>query len=47
MAIYLAAPASNFITGQIIFVGGGVTGTQSRRRPAYTTLEGPVDLTRS
>jgi len=26
LAIYLAAPASNFITGQIIFADGGVTG---------------------
>ncbi len=28
LAIYLAAPASNFITGQIIFADGGVTATQ-------------------
>jgi gluconate 5-dehydrogenase len=28
MAIYLAAPASDFITGQIIFADGGVTATQ-------------------
>lgn len=28
MAIYLAAPASNFITGQIIFADGGVTACQ-------------------
>ena len=28
MAVYLAAPASDFITGQIIFADGGVTATQ-------------------
>ncbi len=28
LAIYLAAPASDFITGQIIFADGGVTATQ-------------------
>ena len=28
MAIYLAAPASDFITGQIIFADGGLTATQ-------------------
>lgn len=28
MAIYLAAPASDFITGQIIYADGGVTATQ-------------------
>jgi gluconate 5-dehydrogenase len=28
LAIYLAAPASNFITGQIIFADGGVTASQ-------------------
>ncbi len=28
MAIYLAAPASDFVTGQIIFADGGVTATQ-------------------
>jgi NAD(P)-dependent dehydrogenase (short-subunit alcohol dehydrogenase family) len=28
MAIYLAAPASDFITGQVIFADGGVTATQ-------------------
>jgi gluconate 5-dehydrogenase len=28
LAIYLAAPASNFITGQIIFADGGVTACQ-------------------
>jgi NAD(P)-dependent dehydrogenase (short-subunit alcohol dehydrogenase family) len=28
MAIYLSAPASDFITGQIIFADGGVTATQ-------------------
>ncbi len=28
LAIYLAAPASNFITGQIIFADGGVTAAQ-------------------
>jgi NAD(P)-dependent dehydrogenase (short-subunit alcohol dehydrogenase family) len=28
MAIYLAAPASDYITGQIIFADGGVTATQ-------------------
>ena len=28
MAIYLAAPAADFITGQIIFADGGVTATQ-------------------
>jgi len=28
MAIYLAAPASDFITGQIIFADGGVTASQ-------------------
>jgi gluconate 5-dehydrogenase len=28
MAIYLSAPASDFVTGQIIFADGGVTATQ-------------------
>lgn len=28
MAVYLAAPASDFITGQIIFADGGLTATQ-------------------
>lgn len=28
LAVYLAAPASDFITGQIIFADGGVTATQ-------------------
>lgn len=28
LAIYLAAPASDFITGQIVFADGGVTATQ-------------------
>lgn len=28
MAIYLAAPASDFVTGQIIYADGGVTATQ-------------------
>ena len=28
MAIYLAAPAADFITGQIVFADGGVTATQ-------------------
>lgn len=28
MAIYLSAPASDFVTGQIVFVDGGVTATQ-------------------
>ena len=28
MAIYLSAPASDFITGQIIFADGGVTACQ-------------------
>jgi NAD(P)-dependent dehydrogenase (short-subunit alcohol dehydrogenase family) len=28
LAVYLAAPASDFVTGQIIFVDGGVTATQ-------------------
>jgi NAD(P)-dependent dehydrogenase (short-subunit alcohol dehydrogenase family) len=28
LAIYLAAPASDFVTGQIIFADGGVTASQ-------------------
>ncbi|MBN1656896.1 MAG: SDR family oxidoreductase, partial [Anaerolineae bacterium] len=28
LAIYLAVPASDFITGQVIFADGGVTATQ-------------------
>ena len=28
LAIYLAAPASDFITGQVIFADGGLTATQ-------------------
>jgi len=28
LAVYLSAPASDFITGQIIFADGGITASQ-------------------